>query len=176
MDYALENLEDQMIATLQASSAMAGVNVRTHAGRVSIQMFERPEYYEGLITLLPFAFVRYNGRTAKMESSIAKVWKHELEFVLYIGAKSLRATRESQLSCYAILRAVFDALHGAWPNAQGQSLFAGATLLGGTQIAIPNFRALTPLMEAGGRDEQLVVELPTIAVYQTHYTLAVQTS
>jgi hypothetical protein len=114
--------------------------------------------------------VRYNGRVAISRDARGEINNHELMFTLYVGAQSLRATQESQRSCYSMLRYIYDSLHGHWPLSN-QSYAASLPILSGTKITTANFRAFSPLLESGGDDERLVVELPKISIYSTNYKI-----
>ena len=176
MDYAVENIEDQLIATLQANANLSGVDVRTHAGQISVQMFLDPQYVEGLIPRLPFVYLRYKGRTATMRDSVGKLWAHELQWEFYVAAQSLRQTQESQRYCYGMLRGIFDSIHGKWVNVS--NLPSILTPLGGTPINLttyPNFKSISSFLEVGGQDEKLIMQLPRISVYSTTYKVTVQT-
>ncbi len=177
MDYKVEDIEDQIIATLEGSTELAGVDARTHAGQINIQMFLDPQYVEGLIPSLPFVYVRYKGRTTKNPTpeSVGLTNRHELQFECYVAASSLRATEESQRSCYSMLRGVYDALHGAWPNAVSVVPPPQSPKLAGSQITDVLFYPLSPLLEVGGQDEKLVIQLPRIAVYSTSYKILMRT-
>lgn len=177
MDYRVEDIEDQIIATLQAQANLNDVEIVSHAGEVNINLFLDPQYYEGLVKRLPFIFVRYSGREALGQgnrSSTGVINNHILEFTLYIGAKSLRSKQESQRACYGMLRETYDALVGKYPNSN-QSLASTIAILNGNKITTTNFRALSGMLESGGKDERLVIELPRIAVYQTSYKIQLGT-
>ena len=173
MRYNIENIEDQIVATLQSAFTVLGsqtVNVATHAGDLNPLVFSDPQLLEGVLPRLPFCFVQYQGKTAEMRSSDGTLYEHKLKFRIYVGASSLRTKQESQRSAYSMLRSVYDALHGKWPYYTGApSTQTGGNALSGTIIA-----SLTPmscLLEAGGRDEMLIVNLPKIVVYQSDYTI-----
>ncbi len=171
MRYNIEDIEDQLIATLQADAALyPSCQVKTHAGDVNAQLFMNPALMEGFITQLPFVFIQYQGKELAGKDAQAMLNIHTLRFRLYIGAQSLRAKQESQRSAYSMLRLVYDDLHGKWPKGtyDGSTLH---TLLEGTSIATTGFTPQGPVMEAGGRDEMLIVNLPQIVVYQTDYTI-----
>lgn len=182
MDYNVEDIEDQVLATLQDQSALTDVEIATHAGEINIHMFTDPEHVEGLIPRAPFIYVRYRGRTnmSTTPESLGRVNRHELQWQIYVAAESLRATQESQRSCYSMLRGIYDALHGAWPNGGGTNVPVGSIVLTAakdattgnpTPIANPLFYAMSPLLEAGGLDEKLVIQLPHFAVYSTTYKI-----
>lgn len=172
MDYSLANIEDQILATLQAATGLTNVNIETHAGQISPQMFIIPEYYEGLIPRLPFIYVRYKGRTAEQRDATGKLWRHSLQWELYVGAQNLRTAKEGQRDCYTMLAAVFDALHGKWCKSTNTP--SGLSTLDGTQITETYFRQLESFIEVGGQDEKLVAQVPNIAVYSTTYQAAFQ--
>ena len=173
MDYSIQDIEDQILATLDASSDLSGVPSSTHAGQINIQMFIDPKYYEGLLPRLPCIFVRYKGRTATMRDGIGKIWAHELQWEFYVCSQSLRATKESQRDCYTMLGAIFDAIAGKWCKATTVS--SQLLQLNGTQIANAYFREMSSFLEVGGQDEKLIIQLPVISVYSTSYKVTVQT-
>lgn len=172
MRYELEDIETQLISTLQADAGLASVHVRTHAGEVTALTFLDPKEQEGFVHILPFVFVQYQGKSTAQsdKNSTALIYYHTLRFRFFVGAQTLSDKRGGQLTAYAMLRAVYDALHGKWANGNAQTR---SPLLSGTQITTSGFNPLSPMLEAGGEDERLVVNLPTICVYQTDYTVKV---
>jgi hypothetical protein len=107
-------------------------------------------------------------------SSDDRNWKHELHWMFYVGAESLRMKKESQRSCYSMLASIFDAISGAWPYST-QLLSPSLKFLTGTQITTSQFGAITPFLEAGGEDEKLVTEDPKVAIYSTVYKITLMT-
>ena len=248
MRYKLEDIEQQIIDTLQGDTNLAGVNIRTHVGDIKLSTFLDPQSLEGFIHLLPFIFVQYQGRIYTMSDTKRETYVHELTFRFYVGAKSLRVLREAQASAYSMLRSVFDDIHGHWIASAALSLAPNLSMLGGklitgatntTPITVtetahgratgdgvmirdvggntaannttvnpywpivvltPNTYNLTgsvgngaytaggkaiaaqtasgfnwqsPFMEATGKDERLIVNLPQIVVYNTDYIVKV---
>ena len=64
MLYNVEDIEDQIIATLKASTFLASLNadIRTHAGELTPANFTRIELGEGVIPRVPLVYVQYQGR------------------------------------------------------------------------------------------------------------------
>jgi hypothetical protein len=173
MRYRIQDIEDQIIATLQADTAnMTGVQIKSHAGEVNARTFLDPSMLEGFVTQLPFVFIQYQGKRATLSDTVRGMYVHELRFRLYVGAQSLRVQQEAQRSCYAILGAVYDDLHGKKPNSAASQLSV-LPALSGNPITTDGFNPQTPLMEAGGEDEKLIVNLPQIKVYYTDYVIRV---
>lgn len=173
MRYKVSEIEDQIIATLAADTTnFSGVMVNTYAGQVSAQMFMNPEYMQGFITLLPFALVSYQGRVGEKpdRDSALQLYKHVLTFRIFVGAQSRRKTQESARSCYDLLAACFDDLHGKVLVTNPQQMPA-LTPLSGTALTSTGANPQSPLYETGGADEQLVVNLPNIVVYRTDYSV-----
>jgi len=174
MRYKVSDIEDQIIATLRADTTnFSDVMVDTFAGQVSSQMFMNPEYMQGFIKLLPFCLVSYQGRvgTKSDRDSSGLLYVHTLTYRLYTGAQSLRSSQESVRSSYAMMAACFDDLHGKIPlMASGQAM-PGLTALSGTPISVTEFTPLSPLMETGGKDEGIIVNLPGIVVYASDFSI-----
>jgi phage gp37-like protein len=172
--YSIANIEDQIIDTLKTDTTyLSGVNsIQTYAGEVNLRTFLDAEEMQGFIRLLPFILVSYQGRTSTKSDrdSRGKLYIHTLTFRLFIGAKSLRVTRDASRSAYDILAAVYDDLHGKVPKSTIQGI-PNNTALSGTTITTSEFNPLSPLLEAGGTDERLVVITPEIVVYSTDYNL-----
>ena len=175
MRYNVEDIEDQIIATL--TGFLSNTQIRTHAGEITATFLD-PSLMEGVVNLLPFVFVQYHGKRATSRDSMGVIYIHQLTFRLYVGARSLRSKKEAQRSAYGMLRTIYDALHGRVPNIQGlagqfvPNTPQGALNTGpGGSITTAGFNAQTPIFEAGGQDELLVYNLPTIAIYQTDYTI-----
>jgi len=173
MRYGLAEIEDQLIATLQAEASLVGINnIKSHASDVNRLTFVDPAMGEGYVSLLPFIFVQYQGRSssanADMRDSSGTLYSHRLYFRFYVGAQCLRNAQEGQRSAYDMLAGVFDALHGKIPNCTAFA-YDGFTKLSGPEITRPEAHPITPLIEADGTDEKLIVNLPSIVVYQTDY-------
>lgn len=174
MRYKIAEIEDQIIATLQADTTnFSGSLVAPHTGEVSSQMFFNPEYMQNMVRLLPFVLVSYKGRigTKDDRDSSGKTYIHTLTFRLFVGAVNARGTKEATRTAYDMLAGIFDDLHGkvcvtassqqlpAYTPLSGTALTAGAVLMG-------------PLFQTGGADEQLVVALPGgVVVYRTDYSM-----
>lgn len=174
MRYNIEDIEDQLLATLAASSALTGVNRETHAGQIDQQMFLDPDAIGGLVHRLPFIYVQYIGRTTSGEDmdSMNADQVHTVRFRFYVGAQSLRSRKESQRSAYAMLRGLFDAIHGKVPNPS--SALVGPTVLSGTSITTTGFRPMSVFAPAGGIDEQMILFDKNICIYQTDYSIRLQ--
>ena len=172
MLYKVEDIEDQLIATLKADSDLSAVRctVATHAGEVNPRMFLDASLLEGFITQLPFIFIQYQGKRVTERSATARVYVHNLRFRFYVGCQSLRAKKEGQRSAYAMLRSVYDDVHGKIPYASATS---GSPLpkLTGVEITSASFNGSFPFVEGASEDEKLIVNLPSIVVYQTDYML-----
>lgn len=174
MRYKISEIEDQIIATLQADTTnFSTVNVNTYAGQVSPEMFFDPEYMQGFVQILPFTLVSYQGRTtdtAKDRDSSGKTRIHTLTFRIYTGAQPLRKTQEASRSAYDLLAATYDDLHGKVPVTNPQQL-PGFTPLSGTALTSSGATVLGALFTTGGQDESIIVLLPSIVVYQSDYSL-----
>lgn len=173
MRYKVSEIEDQIIATLQADATnFADVFVNTYAGQVSAQMFQNAEYMQGFLRLLPFCLVAYQGRvgTKADRDSSAKTYIHTLTFRIFTGAKSARSTQDAARNCYDMLAAVFDNLHAKVPKMASPAL-PGYTEMSGTNVSSSEFNPLSALYETGGQDEVLVVNLPGIVVYRSDYSI-----
>ena len=173
MRYKISEIEDQIIATLQADTTnFSEVRVLPFAGQVNPQMFFNPEYMEGAVQLLPFTLVSYQGRTNVKDkrSSDGKTRLHKLRFRLYNGALSGRETKEAVRSCYNMMAACFDDLQSKVPVTSPQQL-ACYTALSGTALTSTGSTILGPLTSVEGDDEVLVVNLPEIVVYASDYTV-----
>jgi len=167
MRYDLSLMEAQIIATLQANSGLTGVYVDTHAGQITALYFQDPILKEGLIKRIPFVFVQYQGKRKTQEDSTRSLTIHELTFRFFTGAQSLRKTRESQTSCYGLLSSIYDALHGKAFKYTGNNYTYSQ--MSGTSMTTSEFNQQEPMMESDTVIEQLIVNLPDIAVYQTDY-------
>ena len=173
MRYSVSEIRDQIIATLVADTTnFSTVRVDTYAGQVNAQRFSNPEYMQGFVQLLPFCYVSYQGRVGEKANrdSSGKTYIHTLTFRIFTGAKSERNTKEASNNCYDMLAACFDDLHGKVPYMTSQ-LLPGYTPMSGTAISTSEFNPLSPLYETGGQDEQLVVSLPGIVVYQSDFSI-----
>jgi len=171
MRYHIEDIEDQILETLADEASLHDVSRETHAGQIDQQMFVDPAYVEGLITRLPFVYVQYMGKfTASTDSdSLYSGPVHTLRFRFYVGSQSLRSRKESQRSAYALLRSVYDAIHGKVPNPSPQ--VSGITQLSGTASTTTGFSPQGVFEPAGGMDEQMIMLQTNICVYQTDYTI-----
>lgn len=171
MTYSISDIEDQIIATLQAEFG-SGFKIDTHAGEINARMFLDAQYMEGVIKMLPFILVKYNGRSlVEKPSSMRDYYEHKLQWTVYVGAESLRNKQESARSAYTYIGKVFDCLHGKFPKATGQHITTDANYLEGTQITTQGFQSISPLEEVEGQNERLVVDLPRIAVYSLFYEI-----
>lgn len=173
MRYNLVEIEDQIISTLQGNSDLASVNIRTHAGDINAEAFYDEGTLEGLTQLLPFILVQYNGRTPKEKNSTWTQRTHVLKFRFYVGAESLNSKKIAQTDCYRMLSALYDSINGHFPKSS-QPLASGMDILDGDEIQTP-FTAISPIREADGDSEVLLVNLPSIAVYVTDYQIEVLT-
>jgi len=170
MRYNVENIEDQLLATLLAQSGLtSGVKLETHAGQVDRQMFFDPAYMQGLATMLPFIYLEYAGRYGKPEDhdDSHTDYIHTLRFRFYIGAQSLRSSKEAARSGYSMLRAVYDAIHGKLPYYSTAQV--EAERLSGTRITTTGFYPCSPMFAGTGTDEALLVNTPTICIYMSEY-------
>jgi hypothetical protein len=173
MNYSLAEIEDQVLATLALEFTPGSkMHIATSAGEISARMFLDTEYMEGVIRLLPFCLLRYQGRQTKNRDSVGLINEHELQWQIYVGAESLRNKQEPQRSAYSFLANVYDALHGKWPLSS-QPLASNLPKLDGTTMTDGQFKALSPFLEVEGPAERLVVDLPRIAVYSTFFKLTV---
>ena len=169
MNYNLKELEDQIIHTLGVQEALGGVNIRTHTGEINPNTFSSDVATEGFIRTLPFIFIQYAGRrkVSQEESSTKLTVSFTVRFRLYIGAKSLREKRDAQLSCYDMLASVWDTLHGRFFKAVTNQNYQVPFLQGDT---IPNtFVQMSPIEAPDGESERLIVNIPSICVYQSDY-------
>lgn len=172
MRYKVDEIEDQILATLTADTTnFTSVNIQTFAGQINPQMFFNPEYMQGAVRLLPFALVSYQGRTNSKDKrdSSGKTRIHKLRFRIYLGAMSRRSSKESARSAYDLIAATYDDLQSKVPVTSPQQL-PGFTALSGTALTAGAV-VLSPLTSVEGDDETLVVNLPTIVVYASDYTL-----
>ncbi len=170
MRYNLEDIEDQIIATLKADPALADVTIRTHAGEVSERTLLNPDFTSEFIANLPFIYVQYQGVQYTASDEMRRLYLDQITFRLYIGACSLREKPESQRSAYEMLRSVYDNLHGKVPLSDRQQLSSYPRLTG-MAITTDEFNPQSALRKAPGVHEKLVVNLPGIVVYSTDYTL-----
>ena len=173
MRYKISELEDQLIATVEADTTnFSNVLVKPYSGQVSAQNFLNPEYMQGFVDLLPFVFVSYQGRfSEKMDrDSSLMYYIHTLFFRFYIGARSANTTQDAVRNCYDMLAGIYDDIHGKVPVTSPQQL-TGYTPLSGTALTSTDATVRSCFYETGGRDEQLVVNLPGIVVYQSDYEI-----
>jgi hypothetical protein len=180
MRYKISEIEDQIIATLKADSTLSTVQkIDTYAGQVAAQMFLNPEYMQGFVKLLPFILVSYQGRTSQKidRDASGNVYIHTLTFRIFAGTTSLRSTKEAARGAYDLLASIFDGLHGKILKSTPQTLGGIASdttrILSGTAITTSEFNPQSPLFEAGGQDESIVVNLPGIVVYKSDFTIRV---
>lgn len=191
MRYNVEDIENQILATLigggeefvvdisQAdvgvlgkTGGLTGVLIKTHYGEITDATFLRPSLDEGFLKMLPFIMVQYQGRRVVVKDAPHQQYTHELRWRLFVGAKSLRLRREGQLTAYAILRAIYDLLHGKVCNSN-QPWAETFAQLDGDIISDPQFLEMTPLIEPEGQDEKIMVNLPGIVVYKTDLIMTV---
>lgn len=174
MRYFVEEIEDQLIATINAAPGVVSkvqVEVNTE---VRPAMFTTPGYIDNLIPRCPFVFIEYRGKsTDKGDSdSAGQVYTHTLRFRFYCGAQSLKSKKDAQRQtwgAYSLLRLVYDQIHGKQPLPAGlASVIPG---LSGDDSTATGFNPQSPFLEAGGSDEGLLVNLPTLVVYATDYTV-----
>ena len=175
MRYFVEDIEDQILATLHAVSGLDSVVQIDVNTAVVPQMFTDPGYVKNLIPQLPFVYLQYMGRSTGMMDldAAAQQYVHQLKFRFFCGAQNLRAVKDAQrgtYGAYGLLRTVFDAIHGRMPIPNTSP--APIVPLSGVPSITSGFSPFSPLKEAGGSDEQLVVNLPgNIVVYQTDYVV-----
>ncbi len=169
MRYSVAEIEDQLITTLRTALG-TGVQVKTHAGDVSFRTFQDPTLLEGFIHQAPFVYVQYQGKEMTDRDTNFLVAWHRIRFRFYVGAQSLRTGQDRQRAAYDILATLYDTIHGRWPT-PSTIIEASLPRLSGDPTTQGEFNPKTPLVEAGGRDEALIVNLPQIAVYQTDYTV-----
>ena len=97
-----------------------------------------------------------------------------VQVLLYWGIRDPIYTK-AQRNAYDMLSAVYDSLHGKFPKASAQSLAPEVNQLDGTTITTANFNALSPLYETAGESERLIVNIPSIVVYYTDYSIRLLT-
>jgi len=175
MRYHVDEIEDQIIATLEADTTnFSGVTVDTLAGQISAQMFFDPELMQGAKRLLPFALVSYQGRRSEKaldRDSSGRTWIHTLTFRFFVGAKSLRKTEEAARNCYDMLAALWDDLTAKVPLTSPQQL-TQYTALSGTALSAGAV-LISPLYEAGSADEEVVINMPAIVIYRADFNLKI---
>lgn len=135
-------------------------------------MFFNPEYMQGAVQLLPFTLISYQGRRSsktKWDSS-GKTRIHLLKFRIYNGAQSRRSTKEATRNVYDMIAACYDDLQSKVPVTSPQQL-GGYTALSGTALTSTGVTLQGPLTSIEGDDEGLIVNLPTIVVYASDFTL-----
>ena len=71
-----------------------------------------------------------------------------------------------------MMAALYDDIHGKVIKSTPQYI-PGATPLSGMAITIPEFNALSPFYESGGKDERLIINLPGIVVYASDFSVRV---
>lgn len=171
MYYKLSDIESQIIATLQAQSGLTpaeGIQVKAHSGEISEMTFSvlNGKGLEGFVHLFPFVYVQYIGRRVTEETEDYSTYYHKLKFRMYVGASSLREKLEAKNNAYTLLAAVYDALHGKFPLSTTQTLSPLAPVLSGQAITTP-FNAMTPLRQAEGDMERLILSDNNKVIYQT---------
>lgn len=152
----------------------------TYAGDLNANLFMIPEFHQGLVHRLPLIFVQYLGRatTKPDHDSVHGIYQHILTFRLYIGTENQRSGQEASRAAYDMLADVYDRLHGKVPVMASSQKLPGLTVLEGVPINMttyPSFNPLTPLVETGGADERLVVNLPDIKVFSTDFKIKLVT-
>jgi len=173
MRYSVAQIEDQLIATLREDTTNFGsINlIDTLAGEVNPQMFFNPELMQGIIRLLPFVLISYQGRAGEYDSG-GENYTHTLTFRFFSGTQSVRRTQEAIRNNYDMMAALYDDIHGKVIKSTPQYI-PGATPLSGMAITIPEFNALSPFYESGGKDERLIINLPGIVVYASDFSVRV---
>lgn len=173
MTYNLVEIENQIIRTLQANDTLQICKrIDTHAGAITPQVFLDPQFdKQGFINLLPFVYLEYRGRDVRAMDTSYTDYHHDLKFRLYIGAQSLRIKREAQLTAYEMLAAVYDSLHGKYPKCIANQNYNVTFLLG--DIIQTSFNAISPLRVGSGDSEILIVNIPSIVVYQSDYVIQI---
>lgn len=171
MRYDLAEIEHQIINTLQGNTSLSGVNIQTHTGDVNPGVFYNADTLEGFTRLLPFIYIQYNGRTKVTSNSTKQTFNWKLRFRLYTGAQYLGEKRGAQLSAYQMLSASYDSLHGKMPKSIANQSWS-IPLLDGDVIQTA-FTCVSPLEAPEGENEKLLVNLPSIVVYQSDYQLEV---
>jgi hypothetical protein len=156
---------------MKSEAQLEGVHVETHAGWIDQRMFLDMAYTEGLITRLPFVYVQYMGRMTGSgdHDTTYDTLIHTVRFRFYVGAQSLRLVQEGQRSAYALLRGVYDAVHGKLPNPS--PALSGTFLTSNYTSSTTGFTPQSGFEPAGGMDEQLLLLLRGICIYQTDYTV-----
>jgi hypothetical protein len=175
--YRIEDIEEQILATLRADPVLSRVTIETHAGQVNAGSFF-PDPSESILQCLPFIFIQYQGRKWDTADSAKRMNIFEVRFRLYIGAQSLRDKQEQQRDAYSMLRSVYDDLHGKIPFSAPQKL-SGSTsngILSGTVInaTTTEFNPQSPLMVSTGMDELILVNLSQLVVYQADFAIRLQ--
>ena len=170
MDYKLEDLETQIVWALSADPNLyPACTIRTYAGELSGLVFDDMTKMQGQPVTPPFIFVEYNGKIKTKSTGRKDVVIHRPKFRFYVGAESLRSASELSLTCYAMLRSIFDDLHGKFFNYSGATGYAATNNLGGTAISLNGMQQQESLNESDGEGEGVLFVLPRLAVYVTHY-------
>jgi hypothetical protein len=89
---------------------------------------------------------------------------------MFIGADTLRTTKEGVRNAYDMLSAVFDDLQSKVPVTSPQQL-PGFTAMSGTALTSSGVNVQSPLYAQEGADETLIVNLPGVAVYGADFYL-----
>lgn len=184
MHYNIDEIEDQLIATVKADPYIISLNalVDTNAGDISTLTFLNPAELEGLIPRTPFVLIQYQGVIdSRQHSSSHDIYINTIAFRFYVGAQSMRRTKESQRSyAYPMLRGIYDAIHGKVPlmdaSVQSQQLSGIDNYLTASPdlpngIATVGFNPITGFQKRGGQDERLMVNMKRLVVYQTDYKI-----
>ena len=174
MRYFVEDIEDQLIATLKAAPGVTDavqIDVNTE---VRPALFTQQSYIDNVLPKPPFIFIEYRGKSTddKSRDTAGQVYEHTLRFRFYIGGQSLRSKKDIQRQnwgAYQLLRLVYDNIHGKQPLPE--TLSSVIPNLSGVDSTATEFNCLSPFLEAGGTDETILVNLPSILVYATDYTV-----
>ena len=187
MLYNIEDIEDQLIATLKADTFLTSIkcDVDTHAGEINPQTFIDPRAMEGKLAPLPRIFIQYQGKRSGAHSSIGELYIHELIFRFYAAAKNQRAVKDAQRGfIYPMLRSIYGAIHGKAPlmdtSVQAQKIPVSIGFLSASPalplgIATVGFNPMSPFLELGGQDEKLVANINGVICYYTDYSIALAT-
>lgn len=180
MRYEHEKIEDQIIATLRANQHLYDIKaqIEPNVGEITLSTFLNPTLMEGLIKRTPFVLVQYQGISDSVPDSTHTVYIDTLVFRLFIGAESLRSTRDAQrYGAYPMLRATYDALHGKAPRMLVQQQLPNASGFLSPSNELPNgidtvgFNPVSVLMRRGGQDERLMVNTLKLVVYQKDFKI-----
>ena len=177
VNYRVEDIEDQIIATLQLDDALNTVDIRTHAGEINAGTFLNEITIEEIRQSIPFILIQYQGREWMNADETRQVNRFRLKYRIYVGASSMRTKQEGQRSAYGILGAIYDDIQGSVPYSVPQKLegITGVTgkILAGIAITDVDFSPMTVLRIAPGQDERIMVNMPDLVVYSTDYAIDV---